>query len=114
MFTESPGIISMISSSKRSLAAPFNTMTQFVLILVVPEVFGGCVTVRHDPLDAHVGGFEQRGEKLVGQVRRQVSEEVEWDQLKASSCKAIQICSQASSTSISPSRLRDALDGTLR
>ena len=72
------------------------------------------MTVGHDSLDAHAGGFEQRGEKLVGKWRRQVSEEVEWDQLKASSCKAIQVCSQASSNSIFPSRLRDDPDGILR
>ena len=59
--------------------------------MVVPVVIGRCVTVGHDPLDADVGGFEQRCEMLVGQVLRQVSEEVEWEQVKASSCKAIQV-----------------------
>jgi hypothetical protein len=49
-----------------------------VLVLVEPETFGRGVAVGNDSLDADVGGFEQRREKLVGQAGRKVGEEVSW------------------------------------
>ena len=38
---------------------------------------GRGVAVGNDSLDAHVGGFEQRRDKLIGKVRREVGEEVD-------------------------------------
>ena len=44
----------------------------FVLRLVVPKIGGRSVAVRDDSFDTHVGGVEQRADKLVGQVGEEV------------------------------------------
>ena len=51
----------------------------FVLVLVVPEAFGRGLAVGDDSLDADLGGGQKRLDKLLGQVRREVGEEVGGD-----------------------------------
>src|SRR5438128_1367965 len=48
----------------------------FMLILVVPKVIGRGVTMGQNPLQTKVGGGNEGLDKLLRQVRRQVSEKV--------------------------------------
>ena len=76
MFMKSPGFISTMPSSNCNLAAPFKHDDPLVLRLVVPEVGGRGVAVRDDPLDLHVAGTEENLDEFLGQVLRQVIEDV--------------------------------------
>jgi hypothetical protein len=45
-----------------------------MLVLMVPKPNGRCVAVGNVPLDADGSGFEQRGEKLAGQLLGKIGE----------------------------------------
>ena len=62
------------SQLSRQPSRPFQHHDPLVLVLVVPKVFGRSVAVRNDPFDTDVGGVEQRREKLIRQVRREIGE----------------------------------------
>src|SRR5579883_119953 len=61
---------------KEQPCSAFQNDHPLMLVLIVPKPFGRCVAVGDDALDTDVGGFEQCGEKLVGQLRGKFSEEV--------------------------------------